>query len=72
MTIDQVREVLHGNKPFTIRMVSGREYSVEHPDFAAIGRDLATLILTGENGRVEMIRLSQLESINAEPHAAAS
>lgn len=64
MTLDQVRSILHGAEPFTLRMVSGREYRVEHPDFAALGRDLATLVFTDENGRIELIRLSQLESIN--------
>lgn len=64
MTIDQVREILHGTDPFTIRMVSGREFHVEHPDFAGLGRDLATLHFTDSKGRLELIRLSQVESIN--------
>lgn len=63
MTLDQVKDLLHGSEPFVIRMVSGREYHVEHPDFAALGRDLATLVFTDHHGRIELIRLSQLESI---------
>ncbi len=43
MTVEQIRTILHGSEPFVIRMVSGREYRVEHPDFAALGRDLARL-----------------------------
>jgi hypothetical protein len=71
MTIDQIRQILHGSDPFVIRMVSGREYRVEHPDFAALGRDLATLLFTDDQGRLELIRLSQLESINVMQEPAA-
>ena len=52
-------------------MTSGREYRVEHPDFAALGRDLATLVFTDDQGRVELIRLSQLESVNVHKEPAA-
>ena len=71
MTLDQIRAILHGAEPFTLRMVSGREYRVEHPDFAALGRDLATLVFTDEAGRIELIRFSQLESISIAKEPAA-
>ncbi len=71
MTVEQVRTILHGSEPFVIRMVSGREYRVEHPDFAALGRDLATLHFTDDHGRLELIRLSQLESLNIAKDPAA-
>lgn len=71
MTFDQIRNILHGSESFTVRMVSGREYHVEHPDFAALGRDSATLLFTDAQGRVELIRLSQLESINVLKEPAA-
>ena len=71
MTIDQIRAILHGTEPFVVRMVSGREYRVEHPDFAALGRDRATLLFTDDQGRLELIRLSQLESINVLKEPAA-
>ena len=71
MTIEQIRTILHGSEPFVIRMVSGREYRVEHPDFAALGRDLATLHFTDDQGRLELIRLSQLESVNVLKDPAA-
>jgi hypothetical protein len=64
MSLDQIRDILHGSEPFTVRMVSGREYHVEHPDFAALGRDLTTLFFTDAAGRLELIRLNQIESIN--------
>lgn len=64
MTLEQIRNILHGTTPFTIHMVSGRQFRVEHPDFAALGKDLATLVFTDDTGRIELIRLSQVESIN--------
>ena len=64
MTLEQIRNILHGSDPFVIRMVSGREYLVEHPDFAGLGRDFATLHFTDNQGRLELIRLSQVESVN--------
>ena len=71
MTLAQVRSFLHGTEPFVIRMVSGREYRVEHPDFAALGRDNATLLFTDDTGRIELIRLSTIESINIRSQPAA-
>ncbi|HEX9782715.1 MAG TPA: hypothetical protein VGA56_08295 [Opitutaceae bacterium] len=71
MTLDQVREILHGTDPLIIRMVSGREYRVRHPDYAALGHDNATLVFTDDEGRIELIRLSQIESINLRKEPAA-
>lgn len=71
MTVEQIKEILHGSEAFTVRMVSGCEYKVEHPDFAALGRDLATLLFTDANGRIELIRLSQVESINVARETSA-
>lgn len=52
-------------------MVSGRQFRAEHPDYAALGRDNAKLVFTGDTGRVELIRLSQVESINIASEPAA-
>lgn len=71
MTLDQIRNILHGAKPFTVRKVSGREYRVEHPDFAALARDFTTLVLTDEKKLFELIRLSQIGSINVVDEPAA-
>ena len=71
MTLDQIRTILHGSDPFTIRMVSGRQFRVKHPDYAALGNDNATLVFTDDSGQIELIRLSQLESINLARDPAA-
>ena len=52
-------------------MVSGREYRVKHPDYAALGQDHATFLFTDDTGRIELIRLIQLESINIGEKPAA-
>jgi len=69
MTLEKIRDILHGSEPFVVRMVSGREYRVRHPDYAALGHDNATLLFTDDQGKIELIRLSQLESINIKPAA---
>lgn len=72
MNLDQIRNLLHGTDPFTIHMVSGRQFRVKHPDFAALGHDLATLVFTDDvTGRIELIRLSQIESISIASEPAA-
>ena len=71
MTLNQVRSFLHGSEPLIIRMVSGREYRVKHPDYAALGQDDATFLFTDDKGELEYIRLSQLESIHLERTPAA-
>ncbi len=64
MTLNQIRQILHGSEPFFVRMVSGREYRVKHPDYAALGQDDTTLVFTDDQGGLELIRLNQLESIH--------
>jgi hypothetical protein len=44
---------------------------VKPPDYAARGQDDATLLFTDDTGRIELIRLSQLESINSGEKPAA-
>lgn len=71
MTLNQIRQILHGSEPFTLRMVSGREYHIKHPDYAALGQDDATLLFTDDKRTFELIRLSQLESIPLDKAPAA-
>jgi len=71
MTLDQVRAILHGSEAFVIRMVSGREYRVKHPDYAALGQNNSTLLFDDDHGRIELIRLSQIESIHGQGEPVA-
>jgi hypothetical protein len=52
-------------------MVSRREDRNKQTDYAALGLDDATLLVTDDTGRIELIRLSQLESINMGEKPAA-
>jgi hypothetical protein len=70
MTLDDIRKVLHGSHGFKIRMVSGRVIEVPHPDFAALTRSSSSLLLSGEKSLVEIVRFSQIESIEVHEEAA--
>ncbi len=71
VTLNQIREILHGSEPVPLRMVSGREYRVKHPDYAALGHDDAALVFTDNKGGLELIRLSQLGSVHLDEAPAA-
>lgn len=64
MTVDQILNFLHSAEPFVIRLVSGREYRVSHPDYVAINPSKTTLIYLDDRDRAEWISLNQIESIN--------
>jgi hypothetical protein len=51
-------------------MVSGRVIEVPHPDFAALTRSSSSLLLSGEKSLVEIVRFSQIESIEVHEEAA--
>jgi hypothetical protein len=69
MTSDQVLNFLHSAEPFIIRLVSGREYHVTHPDYVAINPSKTTLIYVDDRDRAEWIRLNQIESVNTAQRA---
>lgn len=72
MTLSDILEVLHGSKPFVLRMVSGRSIDVPHPDFVAMTPERTALILARvESPRIEVIRINQIESIEVDRNAAA-
>jgi hypothetical protein len=71
MTLQQICDVLHGTSPFVIHLVSGREFRVPHPDYAALAVGDASLVFTSDTGSLELIRLSQIESITLSKESAA-
>ena len=72
MTLQHIRDLLHGTQPFTLRMVSGRAIEVPHPDFMALAPEGSFLVYVHENGRIESIRINQIESIETPEGAANS
>lgn len=70
MTLEDIRKILRGSHGFKIHMVSGRVIEVPHPDFVALTRSSSSLLLSGEKSLVEIVRLSQIESIEVHEEAA--
>jgi len=65
VTIQTIKDLLASTRPFKVRMVSGRIVEVPHPDFAMLSRTGTSLILCTEDDRLEILGLSQIESIDA-------
>lgn len=65
VSIDRIRELMHGTQAFKLRMVSGRVVEVPHPDFAALTPNGSSLVVTTKNEWFEVIRLNQVECIEA-------
>jgi hypothetical protein len=66
MTTEQFRAILHQQpfRPFTIRMVDGRAFDVEQPDFVALSQSGRTVIITqpDENFSVlDLLLMSELQ-----------
>lgn len=73
MNLQSILDVLHGSKPFVLRMVSGRTIEVPHPDFVAINPAHAFLVLTRtESPTFEVIRINQIESVEVVSGGAAA
>ena len=68
MSNEGIQEALHQTpfRPFVVRMTSGKEYVVDHPDFVSASRLYRRLyVSTPENDRVEMIDTLMIESIHS-------
>ena len=72
MTLDDIRNVLHGTAPFTVRMVSGRAIEVPHPDFVALNRERTSLLISEGRGRIELVQINQIESLEKAEDATNS
>lgn len=69
MTLQTIRDLLHGTQPFAPRMISGRVIRIPHPDFVALSPSQTSLLLALEGDRIEIVRINQIESIDS-PAAA--
>lgn len=66
MSVEGIKEALHQElfRPFKIRMTSGKEYTVDHPDFVSASRSYRRLFIsTTEDDRVEVIDTLLIESL---------
>jgi hypothetical protein len=58
-------------RPFRLRMVSGKEYVVDHPDFISASRTYHRLyVSTADEDRVDMVDVRLVESLQYERAAA--
>jgi len=64
MTLQTIKDLLHGSERFALRMVSGRVIKVPHPDFVALAPSETSLIIAGEQDRIQLVRINQIESID--------
>jgi hypothetical protein len=74
MSIEGIKEALHQSpfQPFKIRIVSGQEYTVDHPDFVSASRSYRRLyIATNQDDRVEVLDTLLIESLH-HTHAISS
>lgn len=62
MTLDNIRDLIRGTSPFKLRMVSGRVIEIPHPDFVALAQSGTSIVFTDARDRLEVIRISQIES----------
>ena len=75
MTIDALKETLHRApfRSFKIRMTSGKEYVVDHPDFVSASRSYRRLyVSTPVEDRVEVVDTLMIESIEYTGGAAVA
>ena len=67
MSIEGIKAMLHQIpfQPFKIRMVSGREYTVDHHDFICATRSYRRLyVSTNKDDRVEVLDTLLIESLH--------
>lgn len=72
MTLQTIKDLLHGSRGFVLRMVSGRTIEVPHPDFVALAPEGTSLVLVREHTRLEVVRINQIESIEMHDGTAAA
>ena len=62
----RIRELLHATpfQPFVIRMADGREYRIEHPDFAlAAGSEVPQVTIEEPNGSQHNLSVLLITSV---------
>ncbi len=72
MDIEGLREALHRQpfEPFTICLADGRDFSVPHPDFVAIGRRRIVVVGPDDSWRVvEPLLVVSLDYDGKKPRA---
>jgi hypothetical protein len=64
---DRIRDLLHAVpfRPFVIRLVDGRDFKIEHPDFVhAPPTKTPEVIVSEENGRIHFVSVLLISTID--------
>lgn len=71
MQPETIRELLHRAPfaPFTIHLIGGQTYDVDHPDFASFTSDRSALIVSAA-GRLNFIALHRIERLGTSDQLA--
>jgi hypothetical protein len=66
MRISEIREALRKQpfQPFTIHLVDGREFPIEHVDFLLISRTERSIVVADLNGGYEIIDPMMVTSLS--------
>jgi hypothetical protein len=75
VSADGIKEALHQTpfRPFVIRMTSGKEYTVEHPDFIAATKSYRRVfVATNEADRMDILDMLMIESLHYIPPQRAA
>ena len=66
MSIEGIKEALHQTpfRPFVLRMTSGKEYTVDHPDFIGATKTYRRIFVSAnEDDRMDILDTLMVESI---------
>ena len=74
MRIDEIRNVLRKQpfRPFTIHLVDGREFPIEHVDFLLISRSERSIVVEDIQGGYEIIDPMLVTSLSVSQATAES
>lgn len=67
MTVENLHEALDSGHPFEIQMAAGNAYPVPHRDFLAFTRKRTAVLLSQDNGRVQILPFITMTGISFSP-----
>jgi cupin superfamily acireductone dioxygenase involved in methionine salvage len=65
MTKDQIKSVVAGGVPFTLRMTDGKEYYVPHRDYISIPPTGSYVIVFDDQGRFTVLPLLTMTGVES-------
>ncbi len=75
MNVEAIREVMHRNRPFTLKAADGSEYFIRHPDFISVGDGEDELVAIHAEGKfilLDLFSITAVELTTAEEDASAA